>query len=332
MSTAEDVIEFRGYVDQLKVDYMEAIAFAAKKLFWNATLFLGVITTSFLLFYLVPGDTARVMLGPTASEESVSLLRSSLGLDKPIFEQLWRQYDRVLHLDLGKSIISSSDVSRELAQKFPLTILVGVLASLFALLLSYSLNLLGFFFPRTILLTKIMKLFVMIPMFLSGVVAAIVLGIWFKLVSLSGITLNEAFPAILLPALIVSLYPLALMTEILSDKVTKGAGSSWVIAYAARGYSRLRIFHSAILKPAAIPWLSVLTNQISLIFLSSFVLEIIFTIDGVGPLLLRSIQQKDFPIMHGIIVANCFLFVLISYLSEIFYRIIDPRLKFGASS
>jgi ABC-type dipeptide/oligopeptide/nickel transport system permease component len=298
------------------------------RLLWHLTLIIGVITASFWLFYVVPGDPARLMLGPNASEESVERLRSSLGLNKDLKEQLLQQYGRLIRLDLGKSIVSGRSVSIELARKFPMTLLVGALASMMALGGSYLVNILVFFAPSLRFVTRIARAFVMVPMFFVAVVLAIVFGVWLKIIPLTGTTLSQAFPKVLLPAFVAGLYPLALMIDTLNDKIQRTKNSPWIISHAAMGFPRLSVFHSAILRPNAVPWLAVLMNQLSLVFLSSFVLEIIFTMDGVGPLLLMSIQQKDFPMLQGIIIVNCLFFVVVSFCSERLYRFIDPRIRF----
>lgn len=293
------------------------------------SLFLGVMLFSFLLFNVVPGDPARVMLGINASEEAVARLRHSLGTDRPLLEQWTTYLTHVLNLDLGHSVIDGRNVLGEVTEKFAVSARVGFLGALIALSTSYIVNLLVFFCPGLARLVSLMNFGVAVPTFFSGVLAALVFGVWLPVVPLTSDGTNLL--SLLLPGCIAGLYPIALMTTLLHGKLQSTAQASHARAAKAFGLSGLRFFHKTLLHPVMVSWLSVWINQVSLIFVAGFVLEVIFTIPGVGPLLVSSIQRKDYPMLQGILLINALFFIALSWISEGLFSWVDVRVRHNAT-
>lgn len=296
------------------------------------TLLCGALVGSFLLFHVVPGDPARVILGVNASEEAVERLSAQLGTDRPIMEQLFHHLGNISRLDLGRSIIDGRSVTAELADKFAVTARLGILAAAFALLGSYLINLFAFY-VRSTLPIRLVNLGVVVPTFFTGLVTALVFGVWFPVVSLSGYGASAVgWPALLLPAAVAALYPTALMTRLLNEKMADAGEADPARAMTSFGFSRWHVFHRAQLRPSAVTWLSAWVNQLSTIFVASFILEVIFSIAGIGPLLIRTIQNKDYPMLQGIILVNAFFFIGLSWLAEIIFQWLDPRVALDAAS
>ncbi|NQU63957.1 MAG: ABC transporter permease subunit [SAR324 cluster bacterium] len=130
-----------------------------------------------------------------------------------------------------------------------------------------------------------------------------------------------------LPACVVGLYPLAVMTGILREKILEVANMLYVTSSFALGYSRFYIFHFVILRSVAVSWLAGWVNLLSVIFTASLVVEVIFSIPGVGPLLITSIQQRDYPMLQGVVLINAFFFIGLSWLSELLFKFLDPRIR-----
>lgn len=266
------------------------------------------------------------MLGINASEASVALLRKSMGTDRPILEQLASHLQAACRFDLGRSIIDGRNVAVEVREKFSVTATVGSAAVLLAAVVSYLINLLIYYVPRATILLRLTVLGIIVPTFFSGTTAALVFGVWFPVVPLASYgTTGTDLRCLLLPAAIASLYPTALMARLLNNKIADGRQANYARAAVALGFSPWQVFHKALLRPSLVSWLAVLINQVSLIFVASFVLEVIFTIPGTGPLLVRSIQQKDFPMLQGILIFNAAFFITLSLLSDALFHLIDVR-------
>ena len=298
----------------------------ARRTLLAVTLLLGVVAGSFTLFNVVPGDPARIILGPTASEDSVRQLRHALGTDRPLWDQgkdyLWR----IAHLDFGRSVIDRRSVKSEVISKFWITGTLGVLAALISLSLSYLLNLTAFHFPRVSFVLRLVNLGAVAPTFFTGVTAALLFGVWFPIVPLTGFGDTGAhWTTLLLPAFVASLYSVALMTRLLHEELVRASESDFARAAKAYGFPRWSIFHQTLLRPVAVTWLAAWVNQISVIFVASFILEVIFSIPGVGSLLISTIQRKDYPMLEGILLVNAVFFISLSWLSDTLFAWIDPR-------
>jgi peptide/nickel transport system permease protein len=124
---------------------------------------------------------------------------------------------------------------------------------------------------------------------------------------------------------VVSLSSVALMTRILQEELARVSRSDFARAAKAFGLPRSHFFHRTLLRPVSVVWVAAWINQISIVFIASFVIEVIFSIPGVGSLLVSAIQQKDYPMLQGILLVNALFFICLSWLSELFYAWIDPR-------
>ena len=306
---------------------------ALKRLIEAGGLLLGVIAVSFLLFSVLPGDSARIILGPNASVEAVEELRRTLGTDRPLAQQFATHLRNLATLDLGRSIIDGRSVGVELVGRFRVSATLGVLAGLMALGVSYATNLTVFLSPRLTPLYHLTRLGVVTPTYCTGVLAALLFGVLFPVVPLGGFGAADTPWALwCLPAAVAALYPAALMTGILREKIREAGASPFARAAAAAGAAPVRLFHATILPVVAVSWLSVSVNQISLIFVAAFVLEVIFTIPGVGLLLIRTVQQKDLPMLQGIVLLNAAFFIALSWLSETLFDWLDPRRSLHAAA
>lgn len=288
---------------------------------------MGVLLFSFFLFNIAPGDPARVILGPNASEESVQNLRNQLGTNRPPWEQWKSLMTDVSHLEFGRSIVDGRSVLKETFEKFSTTAKIGGLAAFFALLFSYLINLIVYYYPKTHLLINLSNIGIVTPTFFIGVMAALIFGVWLPIVPLTGYSASESnWTILLLPSFVASLYPLALMTRLLHEKIRSASAADYAFAAFAFGFRRWHLFHQTLLRPVAVSWLATWVNQLSIIFVASYILEVIFTIPGVGTLLITTIQRKDYPMLQGILLMNAVFFIILNWLSDLILSLLDPRI------
>jgi peptide/nickel transport system permease protein len=280
----------------------------------------GTYTVCFLLFSIIPGDPARVMLGINATPEAVAVLREKLGADRPLAQQYISGLNALLVGDFGWSIAESRQVGPLVLGRLRLSGLIGGLACIMALAISYAMVAVGFLVPRMKWLPRLGRLWIALPAFLSAVLAAVVAGTWVPSLPLSGYALAQSgWWAAFAPAAIVGLYPTACMASILDGKIHSASLSAYWRAGRAFGLSWPQLFHRAGLAPALDAWAEVWFNQISLVFFTTFLVEIVFSIPGIGSLLLAAIQRKDFPLLQGIVLFNVLFFVLIRLVADLFH-------------
>ncbi|HRI12311.1 MAG TPA: ABC transporter permease [Verrucomicrobiota bacterium] len=301
---------------------------ALRALLGALSLLAGVVVLAFFLFRVIPGDAARAQLGPTASEESVRALRHDLGLGRPVWEQFTSLIGGLVRGDMGVSSFNRQPVAPQILPRFSITATIGLQAGLIALVVSYGLNLLAWLRPaagRCVL--PLVRAGVLLPVFFTTVFAAVLLGIFFPSLSLSAGSAESGPFTQIVPSLLASLYPVAVMTTVLREKVLTASNSSWTRAARATGMAPLAVFHRALLGPSLVSWLAVWVNQISLVFFSAMVLEVILSIPGTGDLLLTAVQRRDYPVLQGLLIVNAVFFAALAAAGDIFYQQFDPRVR-----
>jgi peptide/nickel transport system permease protein len=287
----------------------------------------GVVLASFLLFRVVPGDPARTVLGPNASQEAVDRLRADMGVDRPLLAQFGDHVGQLCRLDLGRSLIDGRRVAPEVVGKFAISARLALVASLVSLILSYAIACLAYV-RRVPWVVGLTRWGAVAPTYCTGVLAALFFGVLLPVVPLTGSSSGAAgWAVLLLPGLVAAAYPTAVMTRILHEQVQAAAVGGYARTAEAYGFARGRVFHGTILPAVAVPWLGAWVNQLSIVFVAAFVLEVIFTIPGTGVLLVQAIQRKDYPILQGILLANAAFFIVLSWLSEMAFARLDPRYR-----
>ena len=280
---------------------------------------------SFILFHTIPGDPARIILGPYAEESRVLSLRKELGLDAPVHVQFFNYLKDISQLDFGRSYVDQRPVLDEVVKRFGISLHLIV----FCLLFIFSYNI---FVVQTIYSRKstdfINFLFVSTPTFFSGLVVALIAYRYLPVYSFSG-SFNSVrdYFYFVPPAFVLALYPMAILSRILAKELDKVLTNQYILAARAFALPERMIFYKYALRNAAVPYLAAFSNQLPMFFTGAFIVEIIFSIPGVGSLLVRSILQQDFPMIEGIIILNGIIFIMINLFFEMLYPLIDPRIN-----
>lgn len=292
---------------------------------------LGIMLFSFVLFHIIPTDPARIILGPQADERQVEVVRKELGLDKPLHIQFGDYLYGISRFDFGKSYIDNRPVYQEVCAKFKLSLFLVFLSSMFVLL--YCFVVMAGNRQINSLLKVLNFLLVSMPTFFSGTIIAILVFLYYPFTAFSG-ELESVYDYLYMvpPAFVLALYPMAILARILNQQIESIYESLYIKYARVNGLSEWQIRYRHILKNAMIPFLAAFSNQLPMLFTGAFIVEIIFSIPAIGSLLVTSILQKDFPILQGIVIVNGAFFILINFLFETIYPIIDPRIKSSNAS
>jgi ABC-type dipeptide/oligopeptide/nickel transport system permease component len=281
-------------------------------------LLLGTLAVCFLLFHVIPGDPARAILGINASPESVAVLREELGLNRPLTAQFTGNLAQLIGGDFGRSLTDHRPIRPLVAERFAISGMIGGMACLIALVISYLLTVVAFLTPALRWLPSMARSWVALPAFLSAVFLALTLGTFFPALPLSGYAIqSKGWTAAIFPACIVTLYPAATMLAILGERLRVAGTLPYWRAARATGTAPWHLLHRHGLAPAWELWLTVWINQISLIFFTTFLVEIVFSIPGVGGLLLQAIQRRDFSLLQGIVVFNALFFLTVQLAGDV---------------
>ncbi len=316
---------------------------------------LGVSVVVFVAMHLLPGDVATLLLGDRATAASLARLRHELGLDQPVFVQYWRFLSGALSGDFGTSLRDNRPALGEVLQAFPTTIELTVSALALAVAIGLPLGVFAAFREGTWLDTAITTptLFgVSMPVFWLGLMALLLfsekLG-WLPTGGLmpigahvperTGLSIIDAFLTgnaalvwqairhLLLPAATLATIPLALITRITRGEVLASMHLDHVRTARAKGLPEGRVRRAHILRNALIPIVTVIGLQLGLLLSGAFLTETIFSLPGLGRLMVDAILARDYPVVQTGAIFIAGLFVLVNFAVDISYGLLDPRVR-----
>lgn len=294
---------------------------------YYVSLFFGIILFTFVLFHMVPSDPARTILGPNADQDQVEQLRAKLGLNRPLHRQFTQYLYQVATLDFGHSFVDERNVFHEVRKRVEVTLsLIAVsMVILFSYLLVVILSLLYARLKRCLDLLEFMLS--SFPIFFSGIIVALFTINFYPVTHFSGNLGSWGdIVYIIPPALVLAFYPMAIIARIIKDEMTSILQSPYVTAEKAWGFSDFYILFRFALKNVLIPILSALSNILPMLLTGAFIIEIIFSIPGVGGILIKSILERDFPMLECTVIVNGAFFVIVNLGFEFLYTAVDPRI------
>lgn len=309
--------------------------YAAKKLFTLIITLFIVSLLAFLAFQIIPGDPTTVMLGTEASPEARAELRAQLGLDQPAPVRYWEWLTGFLTGDFGTSYSYSLSVREMLGEKLVITGFLTLLSFSFTIALSIPLGILaGSVRSRGLdrLIAALDQVVMSVPPFFVGILACYLFGIVLRLFTPGDfVSYTQDWGAFLaylvLPALSMALPRVAMTVKMLRGSVLSQLGEDYVRTARSRGLSRGEILRRHVLKNALLPTITFLAVSAAEIMTSSIVIEQVFTIPGVGRLLLSSISSRDFPVVQAIVVILAVWIVLVNFAADLLYQAVDPRIR-----
>lgn len=299
------------------------------------TVFL-VITISFFLLRLIPGDPAAVLLGPGATPEQVQRLRIQLGLDKPVVLQYILYIARILHGDLGESIYFRKSVTSIVFSHAEASFLLAVLGVSIVILVGVTFGVLSALFSRTAF-DKLFLVFALlgasIPSFWLGLMFIWCFGVYIRILPTSGFAsvfssgniLNLRY--LILPALTIGLVNSAPVARITRSAVLDILQQPFVDVARAKGLPNQIVILRHVLRNAAIPVVTVLAFVFAGMMATAVVTENVFALPGIGRLVVQSVLRRDYPIIQGVLIMVAVLYLVINLITDIVYILIDPRIR-----
>jgi len=292
------------------------------------TLF-GALSLVFLLVHLIPGDPVEVMLGETASGADKQELRRALGLDQPLATQYRAFLTKLAAGDLGRSLFEQENVSAIIGQRLPATLELALCAMIAALFISFPLAFLaarrpGGIADRLALLFSLLGL--SLPNFWMGPLLMILFSIQLGWTPVSG---RGGFLHVILPALTLALGMAAILTRILRASLIQVARAEFVQAARAKGLSEKSVWFKHMLRNALLSVVTIMSLQFGALLAGSLITETVFSWPGIGRLTIQAIQTRDYPLVQGCVLVIAVAYVLVNFFTDIFYKLIDPRVSYG---
>ncbi len=306
----------------------------SRRLMMSVPVLLGVLLLGFMLLQLVPGDVARVIAGPMASEAVVAQIRNDLGLDRPLIVQFLLYLLRLVQGDLGYSMINNTRVTSELAGALWPTAELVIACLAWAIPVGIGLGSLaamnrGRWIDRAIIAISVIG--VSTPVFFFALILMIYLGYhwqWFPFLGRSGpIWTLGGLASLVLPALTLGLSfigPVARMTRTSALEVM---GADHVRTARAKGLRERTVILKHVLRNALIPVVTLIGLQAGFLLGGAVVTETIFSWPGVGRLAVGAILARDLPLAQGAILVLALCFIVINLAVDLIYAVLDPRVK-----
>ena len=288
---------------------------------------LGIFIITFLILHFLPGDPIQVMLGESAALSDQVKLRAELGLDQPIYKQIFNSFLQIIHGNFGNSILTGVPIKEQIVIAMKNTYILTLMALCIAIIFGITGGVVaakyrGSFLDKIIINSSLF--FISIPHFFLGPLLMLFLSIWLGWLPISGM---DSPSSIVLPALTLSLGMLAIIIKMTRNCMIEIMDSDAVRTARAKGMKEWAITIHHVFRLVLIPLITIIGMQFGSLLSGAIITETLFSWNGLGLLLVNSIQMRDYPITQACIFVIAISYVLVNLFTEILYKIVDPRMR-----
>jgi ABC-type dipeptide/oligopeptide/nickel transport system permease component len=301
-----------------------------KRLLGIIPVIFGVLLLTFVLVHSIPGDPVEVMLGESATSADREVLRHNLGLDKPLTIQFFQYVAKVAQGDLGVSTHSKKPIVDLLAERLPATMKLAALALMIAISIGVPLGIVAALKVdrwADNLATVLSLTISAMPHFWLGPLLMMVFALWLGLLPVSGM---DASTSIILPALTLGFGLAAILTRMTRASMLEVLHEDFIRTARAKGLPEKTVILKHALRAALLPIVTVLGLQLGSLLAGTVITETVFAWDGIGRLLVESIEKRDYPVTQACVLVIALTYVFVNLLTDIIYTRIDPRVRFSS--
>ena len=308
--------------------------FIARRLLLSVPTILAVLTVIFFAMRTLPGDPAYAILGDIATAEAIEALRERLGLNLPVSQQYFDFLLGIFQGDFGTSLVFGRPVLGEILRVLPFTLELTFASIIIGSVVGIPLGVLSALYRNRLLdyITRVVSLIgFSIPVFFTAILLILAFAVhfrWFPVISsgnsagFSG-RINE----LVLPALTGALSLMAMMTRATRSSMLEVLGEDYVRTARAKGAPPSIIVIRHALRNALIPVVTIIGLYFALIIGNSVLIETVFTRPGLGSLIIGSLDNRDYPMVQGLLVIYALIIVVVNLATDLSYSVIDPRVK-----
>lgn len=308
--------------------------YALKKIGTMIVTLFFVSVLVFFSFSLIPGNPAVSRLGTEATPEKIQALTHEMGLDRPVLERFGEWIVGVLKGDFGTSYSYNQSVTELLKEKIGTTLILSFMSIIICVVISIPL---GIFLARKsdsrldIFFSSVNQVIMAIPSFFSGIILTLIFGVTLKLFTPGAYvsyhkSLGECLAYLFFPAFSIALPKISMVSKLLKDTVLEESEKEYVRTAYSRGNPTKAVFYKHVLGNALIPVITFLGMTFADIIAGSIIVEQVFSIPGLGRILLTSISGRDYPVVEAIILLLAFFVVLSNLCVDLLYHKFDPRI------
>jgi peptide/nickel transport system permease protein len=312
-------------------------AFIARRLLYLLPVLLAVSLLTFLIASLLPGDLAYVILGDQATPEKVEALRQDMGLDQPVWWRYFGWLGHVLQGDFGRSFRTGQTVLQAVAERLPVSFELMLLAEIGALAIGIPLAIAcavksGSAFDR--FMTGSAFGMLSVPTFLSAILLIYLFAVQLHWLPATGYVPFSEDPignlrCFVLPALTLALAEWPVLMRVLRSDLIATLQEDFIAMARAKGLKPSRILLLHALKPSSLTLVTVTGINIGRLIGGTVIVEQIFALPGIGRLLVGAITTRDLIILQGVVLVVAFGYVLMNFIVDMLYAVLDPRIRHG---
>ena len=310
------------------------LQYIIRRLLLAIPILIAVVTLVFFVVRMAPGDPAQVILGDSASQESLTALRAELGLDRPMLVQYGEFLFSIMKGDLGNSIIRKQSINSMIAEVLPYTIELTLAGVLVGVILGLPLGVFSAVFRNSAADygVRIMSLMgLSFPAFYSGILLLLAFSVylgWFPVISDPDMgNLGERLYMLVLPAMNLGLIMMAYVVRSSRSSLLETLGEDYIRTAKAKGLPGFIILYKHALKNALIPVITIVGLYLGVLVGNSVLTEIVFNRPGLGKLILSALDERDYSLLQGLMVIYAFIIVLVNLITDLTYGMVDPRIR-----
>ncbi len=311
------------------------VGYALRRLAATVPTLLLVAVSVFLLMRVVPGDPALLILGDSADTESLRRLRESMGLELPLWMQFSNWLGAALSGDLGKSTVNGETVLPLILDRFRITSLIVLIAVGLATLIAVPLGMIAAWKQdktADIATISFATLMLSIPSFWLGLILLLIFGVWLKWLPVVGyVTFAEnpwkAAQYIILPIVTLTLIEIGTLTRMARSATIDVLKLDYIAHARAKGLSEAAVLGRHALPNAFAPTLTLIGVVLGNLLGGIAVIETVFTLPGLGRLLVDAIFARDYPVVQGVMLFVAVIYVVVNLLVDLAYPLFDPRIR-----
>ena len=312
------------------------ISYIARRLILIIPVLIGVSILAFLMTDLAPGDAAQIMAGPQASQAEIENIRARLNLNDPIHIRYFTFFKNIITLDFGQSIQTQRSVGEMIFIRYPNTFVLATSSMIIATIVGLFTGILSgvkqySIFDYASMIVALLG--ISFPTFWIGLMLMYIFSVNLGVLPISGLPREwwtiEGLRHLILPAITLGVYSAALIARMTRSSVLDVIKMDYIRTAKAKGLTERRVVLKHILKNALIPVITVIGLNFGTLLAGTVITESVFGINGIGRLVVRAIQNRDFPVVQGTVLIIAFTFILVNLLVDLLYAFLDPRIKYS---
>lgn len=303
--------------------------YLVKRLLQAIGIILCISAITFFMLNIVPGDPVRIMMGDMADEATIETVRHNMGLDRPVVEQYFSWLGGMLTGDFGSSYTQRKPVGMLMGQAFQVTAALALAAYVFALVLGLVIGVVsaakrGTWVDKTLMSLSIFG--ISAPVFWVAIILQIIFALHLHLFPLSGIKTPVYF---VLPTVALGVRYAASIARVTRTSMLEVLSQDFMRTAEAKGLAYWVIVIRHAMRNALIPIITIAGTQLGDIFTGSILIESIFSMPGMGKMMLDAINARDLPLIQGGVMYIALICVVVYFVVDVLYAVVDPRIRLG---